>query len=479
MTLTDGTCSHEVYKYNVTLDMHETFAPKFADRYLSSNVNITVNDYGRIYNTPVGSRYAKFTTAMGRRVTSLGVLVSFKMNDAGTIVQPVSDMVNEAWFLDAIAEEPDLFLLTGHMPVSYDEWPVVHAAIRAIHPFTPILIFGGHTHIRDCVQYDNWTMAIESGQYMETLGWMSVGLPKATTPSGEPLNFSRRYLDMNRISYQFHSNSTDDDFDAHEGVVITNGLRKLEEKFDLNYVYGTAPQDYYLHQAPYPSHESLLSLYIDYVLPVSLTHDNPHAINPPFIIVESGTLRFNIFKGPFTRNDQFILAAHKNNFLYISDVPTSVAQRAAEFLDTGVVPGISFVVQNSEYRPPSTIMRSRTPYEDWLSNMQNRSGVAYADEKLTLGYVTEDTCPGEGDDIPHIPVPYYDAPRYVHTSLPDVPDEDLEKVDFIFNGFTRAAMLHALNTVQDGRMYTAEDIEVYSPLLLTDVFGVYAQLRWQ
>jgi 2',3'-cyclic-nucleotide 2'-phosphodiesterase (5'-nucleotidase family) len=49
----------------------------------------------------------------------------------------------------------------------------VHKAIRALHPDTPIMIFGGHTHIRDCVQYDGRTMALESGRYMETVGWMS------------------------------------------------------------------------------------------------------------------------------------------------------------------------------------------------------------------------------------------------------------------------------------------------------------------
>ena len=69
--------------------------------------------------------------------------------------------------------------------------PFVYNAIRAVHPNAPILIFGGHTHIRDCctfrsvhvilrgmwysilfvsVQFDGRSMALESGRYMETLG---------------------------------------------------------------------------------------------------------------------------------------------------------------------------------------------------------------------------------------------------------------------------------------------------------------------
>lgn len=157
--------------------MHTDFAPHWNGRYLSSNANITIpvsnisetdSSASSNVSTPVGERYAKFTTTMGRKVTSLGVLFDFTGNDEGTTVQPVDEMVKEQWvrvmcffspfilsliylqFSEAIAEEPDLFLLAGHMPVSNDSWPLVFDAIRAVHPNTPILIFGGHTHIRNC-----------------------------------------------------------------------------------------------------------------------------------------------------------------------------------------------------------------------------------------------------------------------------------------------------------------------------------------
>lgn len=195
--------NHELYVYNNTLDMYKNFAPKLHGRYLSSNVNITVQDaHGKWISTPVGSRFAKFRTEKGRRVTSLGVLFDFTGNDVNTTVQKVEAMVNETWFKEAIKEEPDLFLLAGHMPVSNDNWPAVFNAIRAVHPLTPILILGGHTHIRDCNQPDGRSMALESGRYMETLGWMSLKLPKAHTKGN--LTFSRRYLDPNRVTYEVY-----------------------------------------------------------------------------------------------------------------------------------------------------------------------------------------------------------------------------------------------------------------------------------
>lgn len=48
--------SHELYVYTNTLDMHLNFAPKFPGRYLSSNVNITVEGpSGTPVSVPVGS----------------------------------------------------------------------------------------------------------------------------------------------------------------------------------------------------------------------------------------------------------------------------------------------------------------------------------------------------------------------------------------------------------------------------------------
>lgn len=95
--------SHELYIYANTLDMHTDFAPHWNGRYLSSNANITIADpnaasgSNKTVSVPVGSRFAKFTTRLGRRITSLGVLYDFTGNDKNTTVQKVEDMVKEEW----------------------------------------------------------------------------------------------------------------------------------------------------------------------------------------------------------------------------------------------------------------------------------------------------------------------------------------------------------------------------------------------
>ncbi|KAF8733290.1 hypothetical protein AX14_003932 [Amanita brunnescens Koide BX004] len=257
--------NHELYQYANTLDMYQNFVPRYKGRYLSSNVNITVTDQSGIpVSVPVGSRYRKFHTAKGRRVTALGVLFHFTGNAPNTTVQPVEDMIKEDWFAKAIADEPDFFLLTGHMPVVGDKWPYVFNAIRAVHPYTPILIFGGHTHIRDCNQLDGRSMSLESGRYMETVGWMSVNF---TTPNTRGnLSFSRRYLDANRVTYEYHTSQPDHAFDTPQGKRLTKGLHGLWDRFNLSYVYGTASQDFTLSRSPYPSHTSILTELIDKVI---------------------------------------------------------------------------------------------------------------------------------------------------------------------------------------------------------------------
>jgi hypothetical protein len=457
--------------------MHKNFAPKFKGRYLSSNVNITVPDgHGGSHSLPVGSRYAKFKTLFGRRVTSLGVLFDFTGNDAGTTVQKVENMVNETWFKEAIKEEPDLFLLAGHMPVSRDNWPLVHGAIRALHPTTPIMIFGGHTHIRDCVQYDGHTMALESGRYMETVGWMSMNLPKKHTHASQNLTFSRRYLDPNRVTFEYHTKRSNQTFDTAQGKQITKGLEKLSKDFDLDYTYGTAPHDFTLSRNPYPSENSVLSLFATNATPVALTVNNTRASLDKVIIVNSGSQRFDLYAGPFTKNDQLVVSPFNDAFLFIPAVPAAAAKQILPLLNK----------EGSDKRDLESAREADayargwvgSRYGDWLRRMDADASAMEkrAAQNLTLGYVTQDSCPGVGDDTPHAPLPFYDSPDYIQSDFPDVADD--APVDLVFVDFIEGDLIKLLNSAQTAKVYSTSDVQTYSPILANGVLGVYAQQAW-
>lgn len=143
----------------------------------------------------MGKRFVKFKTHHGRRITAFGVLFNFKGADKGITVQDPAQMVQESWFLAAIKEQPDAFILVGHMPVRNDQFTDVIKVIRGAHPTVPIIVAGGHSHIRDAVRYDANAVGIESGRYLETIGMLSVNLTRHGN-SGN-LSVSRSYIDAN------------------------------------------------------------------------------------------------------------------------------------------------------------------------------------------------------------------------------------------------------------------------------------------
>ncbi|KAF7352259.1 Vacuolar protein [Mycena venus] len=465
--------NHELYIYANTYDMHKNFAQHFKGRYLSSNVNITVFDANnQSVSVPVGSRFRKFTTRKGRRVTAFGVLINWAGNDVNTTVQTVEDMIREPWFVDAIAEEPDVFLLVGHMPIARDRWPIVFNAIRDVHPTTPILIFGGHLHVRDCLQLDGRSMSLASGRYMETLGWMSVDLDGGN--STQPLNFSRRYLDANLVTYRYHTNRTEQTFDTAEGRNITEGLLELEERFGLKYQYGVAPQDYTMTRSPYPSNGSILTMVVEDAVPTALSLNTSRAGIPSLLIISSGSQRFDIYKGPFTKNDQLTASPFVNQYIYIPDVPFSAAMKVLPELNRAGAEHLWPGEAETAHKEEGESRQMRV----WWHEREVEKGYLERRGERTLGYVTADACPGIGDDTPHAPLPAYPIPDFIASRAPDVGGDPTAPIDLIFVDFIEAQLIRTLNTVQTSRMYSRADTRVYSPVRSNEVLGLFAEVAW-
>ncbi|TRM68855.1 Metallo-dependent phosphatase-like protein [Schizophyllum amplum] len=493
--------NHELYIYENTLDMYNNFAPDLNGRYLSSNVNITVfGENNETINVPVGERFAKFTTRKGRRVTSFGVLFDFTGNDDNTTVQTVADMVKEDWFVDAIQEEPDVFLLVGHMPVREDNWPLVFDAIRTVHPTTPILIFGGHTHIRDCVQLDGRSMALESGRYMETLGWMSANLNDRHKKN---ITFSRRYLDPNRVTYQFHTLTSNHTFDTEEGANITQGLLDLAEQYDLDYLYGTAPMDYTIDRVPYPSNNSLLSLFVSEATPLVLSANNTaNSTRPALFLTNSGSQRFDLYKGPFTKNDQLTASPFVDAWLYMPEVEYGVAKQVLDIINADGSNNRRRSMDDQAWERASFGLGRDTSvdkrYRAWLRDMEARAHAEqdrdmrrdadhhhhhHHHDELSIGYVTYDSCPGVGDDTEHEPLESYTLPDFIQsnvtvngTAFDGIADETL--VDFVFVDFIDDQIVETLNSIVGEEQFSVNDLTSYSPVLTNELLGFYAQMAW-
>lgn len=102
---------------------------------------------------------------------AFGVLFDFKGNSNVSKVITAAEMVQQSWFKEAVnSTKPiDLFVVIGHNAAratdSTSTMGTVFSAIRNARPDTPIQIFGGHTHIRDFMVYDNKATGIESGEF--------------------------------------------------------------------------------------------------------------------------------------------------------------------------------------------------------------------------------------------------------------------------------------------------------------------------
>ncbi|KAG2046192.1 hypothetical protein BDR06DRAFT_1014935 [Suillus hirtellus] len=456
----------------MTIGKYTNFVPHLAGRYLTSNVNITVfNSDGKPESVPVGNRYTKFTTRKGRRITSLGVMFDFTGNDVNTTVQAVGDMVKEQWFAEAIAEEPDAFVLIGHIPISYGSWPTVVNAVRAVHPLTPILIFGGHTHIRDCRQYDGRSMGIESGRYMETIGWMSADLDAAKHNS-DNVTFTRRYLDQNRVTYEYHTRTSNRTFDTFHGRLITRGLKELAARFNLSHLYGTAQQDYTLTYNPYPSNGSLVSFFVENAIPYALAINNTRDSIPNIIIIDSWALRFDLLKGSFTKNDQLTIMPYHDSFLYIANVTSGIANQ--------LLPAMNKPMAIQEKRDETQAPFSSHEIDDtwdsaWSEEIDGRPGVG---GQASFGYVTRDSCPDaeNADDTLHTPLPRYPVPLYSGSNPPNVTADT--PIDVIFLDSLGKEIISILNSLQKDKTYTMADVSLYSPTLTSDILGLYAQAMW-
>lgn len=346
---------------------------------------------------------------------------------------------------------------------------------------------------------------------METIGWLSANSSDWAAPAGwaqdKHIAFSRSYIDANRRNYAIHSGLTQYALDTPAGKNVTLALEKVASAWNLSHVLGVAPQDYSLEGYAMSDERSLLNLLTQHVLPTIISTSEPSRDVPNIVLANSGSQRFSIHRGNFTRNDQFIVSPFIDYFLHVRDVEWQYAAQLVGRLNTDYGVYSSRLPSSmsgkyedtySDYKQGSVdnIYRawrqeqanlleerdvaSLSPAEE-LILMDAQADRARQREGPTVGYVTQDECPGEGDDTLHVPLPYTAQPDYVQ-SLPVGNSSALEpttKVDVIFLDFIERSILQILNTLQKERVYSSADVQPYGPNVTTQqIYALYAQHFW-
>ncbi|KAI1214510.1 Metallo-dependent phosphatase-like protein [Annulohypoxylon truncatum] len=474
--------NHELYLATVAYQAMYNISTYWGEKYLTSNVQILnpeTNEWQYI-----GKTHRYFTTQHGLRVMAFGVLFDFTGNTNVSKVIPAKTMVTQQWFLDILhSPEPvDVFIILGHNPArptdSISTFPVVFDAIRAVHPNTPIQFMGGHTHIRDFAVLDSSSTAMESGRYCETLGWLSMsgfnsnnsgyhgvvpgpaGVPnptrKATQNSTSPFVYSRRYLDWNRRTFEYHAATRyDKKFDYSNGLAVTAEITKYRKQLNLTDVYGCAPQDYCLTCVSFDSTGNIFPL-LSEALSEAVVNESRQDI-PRYIIANTGSVRFDLYKGPFTYDDQFIVSPFLDHFLYIPEIPYSVASTLLQSLNKagasqkrslGVMP-----IERDICVDPSPVHLSGIKREE---HGEHPSITRRQVVDLVPGYTTKDDFGTDGDDTAHTGIPYYDIPDFFQGTAGFNESTTPDVVDVVFVDFIESDLLAIL-----GSNYSSSDVSYY------------------
>ncbi|RYP87845.1 hypothetical protein DL769_000437 [Monosporascus sp. CRB-8-3] len=348
------TGNHELYKEEAVAREHEITVPNFKGNYLASNLDYIEPETGN--QIPQAQRYSKFTTKnRGYTIVAFGFLFDFDRNANNSVVQPVEAALEEEWFQQAIREKPDLFVVAGHVGLRMKEFELIFKAIRDQNWYTPIAFFGGHAHVRDARRFDDKAFAISSGRYMETIGWMSInGIKKnddgkeerqreqeqqgelllpARKPAPSP-SFKRRYIDNNLFNLRHHAGLNATAFTTEHGRNVTVMITEARRALGLDHRFGCAPQDLWMTRAPYPSNESLFTWLEEQVLPDIVVNEARRDM-PRLAILNTGAVRFDIFKGPFTRDSTFLVSPFTSGFAYVPDVAYPVASKVLQLLNKG------------------------------------------------------------------------------------------------------------------------------------------------
>ena len=503
----DIICSgnHELYKRNSSENEYLVTASNFRGNYLASNLDIFDPESGE--RVPLAPRFKKFITKnQGIRILAFGFIFDFTANSNNTIVQPVEKTIQEEWFQDAIRDrEVDLFLVAGHVSLRSPEYTALFKAIRSEQWDTPIQFFGGHTHVRDYVKYDSKAYALESGRYMETIGFQSIaGLSTGGKPTARSLNpptthdalpmlasptYARRYIDNNLFSFHHHTSLNSSTFPTSYGRNVSASISLARKALKLDHRFGCAPIDLWTNRAPYPSENSIFSWLQQLVLP-DMIHNPSRKDIPHLVLTNTGAIRFDVFKGPFTIDTTYTVSPFTSGFRFIKDVPLEIASRLLRILNQEV-PQLSQSLRPLAAQspaPPSsdTFLAAKRPL-----NQHPLTSVTQPDDTipLTLGYTTHDDAGADGDDTLHSEIKFYKVPNCIEARIGFPPEDDSDKpssdgplpepetVDLVYNEFIQPYILLALRFLGTG--FEDKDTEPYMEGMgMTRMIEAWVQEKW-
>lgn len=459
--------NHELYLVENSQQEVEVLIPHYKENYICSNVEYLKDGEW----VPFGKKYRYFTTEVQKkRILSFAFLFNFNRNNIQTKVTPIADAIYEAWFDEALtlypAETVDIVLVVGHVPVDrrWNELGLLHAKLRDHYPAAKIQYFGGHSHIRDFVVYDELSTGLQSGRFCETVGFLSVNT------SSEELDlksrYFRSYIDFNRDLFLFHSRNDVEHFDTDNGTATKHMIDEARKELNLDKEIGfVLHSNYYMDYVPLTHPKNIFRLLTKKVLPLLKPgNENITTNEERLIIINTGSVRYDLYKGPYTIDTHYIISPFQNDWVKVT-LPKHVAIQIAPLLNRDKYI-LSIGPDNDYLKPPHQRFIGKQNDLNW-DNTDVQAPLRYpgiiesiADsdsKKLSKGYVTIDDFGSDGDDTPHKAVINYPIPNVVESQELKSSGKNAP-VDVVFYSFIIPNIQQAVKQLG----YKMPEVEFYS-----------------
>ncbi|GAM40376.1 hypothetical protein TCE0_039f12680 [Talaromyces pinophilus] len=521
--------NHGVRTGAEALNIHHNLSRVFGDRFLTSNVDVKENGTFK----SIGNRYRAFQTRNGLRIVAFGVTINDHGRDrSNTEVHDASWIFEQPWFDEVMKKEVDLYVLVGHAPTYApcqdlkQDNPLVCLRDRIRNSTTkPIQLFGGHAHHRNFTCYDERSSGIESGKYCDTVGWVALNDVSSPTWSGAkallddephpnkscavgnqgdiqdiPYLLDRRYLDWNRVTFAYHTVNLEGDtsnpsvpasFDRPLGRKVTDDISKARLLLNLTHFLGCAKEDYCFNCKKVGQDGNIYELLKLALADTVVQKERAHLAR--VVLSNNGTIRDNIYQGPFTTGDAYAVVPFPNRFQYIANMSCHDFKKMTSNLsakqdvsciddgdhnDSSVINEESHGSQSQSHLELRSIFDDRSYHPATFSHkpeQQNLEG-----KQHSPGYTTHDALGNDGDDTLHSPViedETYMNLFWANASFPNASHYP-PSFDVVFTDYLAQRILDALK--KTGAPYTEKDVKSYMPRTYTsrDVLVDYTARNW-
>jgi hypothetical protein len=198
-------------------------------------------------------------------------------------------------------------------------------------------------------------------------------------------------------------------------------------------LYGCVPQNYCLTCVPFDNAGNIFPLLAEALAEVVVNEDRKDTAR--YIISNTGGIRFDMYKGPFTFDDSFIVSPFQDAFLYIPSVPYAQASTLLNALNKAGASGkrsLGYMSVERDFcvdpivEPLSEVKRD----EGLFNNVRGVTRRQVVD--LVPGYTTTDDWGTDGDDTAHSEIPYYDIPDFFQGAAGFDANGEADVVDVVF-----------------------------------------------